>query len=134
MVYLPLTVVQPSHALLKLIVEVLIERVGGAASHLPDSAVKCELIALQPLTMSKDQSILHSPQSHGQLGIDLGPLVIDSSSSVHGEWLVVVGRTTRIRRRRAGGADDTTDAIRAVACIRFVRLRLAVWRLVHDEG
>ena len=36
-----------------------------------------------------------------------------------GAWLV--GLTTRIRRRRAGGVDDTTDAIRAVACIRFVR-------------
>ena len=31
------------------------------------------------------------------------------------------GRTLRIRRRRAGSVDDTTDAIRAVACIRFVR-------------
>ena len=29
--------------------------------------------------------------------------------------------TSRIRRRRAGGVEDTTDAIRAVACIRFVR-------------
>jgi hypothetical protein len=34
-----------------------------------------------------------------------------------GGWL-----TPRIRRRRAGSVDDTTDAIRAVACIRFVRL------------
>lgn len=30
------------------------------------------------------------------------------------------GRTSRIRRRRRGSADDTTDAIRAVASIRFV--------------
>ena len=30
--------------------------------------------------------------------------------------------TLRIRRRRAGSLDDTTDAIRAVACIRFVML------------
>ncbi|MEQ1933337.1 MAG: hypothetical protein ABL962_05590 [Fimbriimonadaceae bacterium] len=37
-----------------------------------------------------------------------------------------VGRTIRIRRRRAGGVDDTTDAIRAVACIRFVRAVVAV--------
>jgi hypothetical protein len=29
--------------------------------------------------------------------------------------------TSRIRRRRAGSVDDTTDAIRAVACICFVR-------------
>ena len=29
--------------------------------------------------------------------------------------------TLRIRRRRAGSVDATTDAIRAVACIRFVR-------------
>jgi hypothetical protein len=40
-------------------------------------------------------------------------------------WLGNVGRTSRIRRRRAGSVDDTTDAIRAVACIRFVR------RLTH---
>ena len=33
-----------------------------------------------------------------------------------------IPRATRIRRRRAEGVDDTTDAIRAVACIRFVRL------------
>ena len=32
--------------------------------------------------------------------------------------------TFRIRRRRAGCVDDTTDAIRVVACIRFVRPRL----------
>ena len=38
----------------------------------------------------------------------------------------LVGRTTRIRRRRAGSVDDATDAIRAVACIRFVRPWLAV--------
>jgi len=36
---------------------------------------------------------------------------------------IVFGRTLRIRRRRAGSVDDTTDAIRAVACIRFVRRR-----------
>jgi hypothetical protein len=36
----------------------------------------------------------------------------------------LVGRTLRIRRRRAESVDDTTDAIRAVACIRFVRLWL----------
>jgi len=33
--------------------------------------------------------------------------------------------TSRIRRRRAQDVADTTDAIRAVACIRFVRLLLA---------
>jgi len=36
-------------------------------------------------------------------------------------------RTLRIRRRRAGSVDDTTDAIRAVACIRFVRPCCLVW-------
>ncbi len=36
-------------------------------------------------------------------------------------------RTSRIRRRRAGSVDGTTDAIRAVACIRFVRPRWAMW-------
>ena len=34
----------------------------------------------------------------------------------HFLWL-----TSRIRRRRAGSVDDTTDSLRAVACIRFVR-------------
>ena len=32
--------------------------------------------------------------------------------------------TSRIRRRRAQDVADTTDSLRAVACIRFVRLRL----------
>ena len=49
-------------------------------------------------------------------------------SSSRREWHVLlgdlrsllVGRTSRIMRRRAGGVDDTTDAIRAVAGIRFV--------------
>ena len=31
-------------------------------------------------------------------------------------------RTSRIRRRRAQEVADTTDSLRAVACIRFVRL------------
>ena len=35
-------------------------------------------------------------------------------------WHTIESLTLRIRRRRAGGVDDTTDAIRAVACIRFV--------------
>lgn len=35
--------------------------------------------------------------------------------------------TSRITRRPAGGVDDTTDAIRAVACIRFVRSLLWLW-------
>lgn len=42
-------------------------------------------------------------------------------------WRVEVGRTFRIRRWRAGRVDDTTDAIRAVACIRFSPL---VWPMV----
>ncbi len=41
-----------------------------------------------------------------------------------------LGRTSRIRRRRAGSVADTTDAIQAVACIRFVRLACA-GRVVH---
>jgi hypothetical protein len=55
--------------------------------------------------------------------------VFDSSKS----WRVVlfIGRATRIRRRRAGSVDDTTDAIRAVACIRFVRLWFCEW---HRKG
>ena len=35
---------------------------------------------------------------------------------------LLVGRTLRIRRRRAQDVADTTDSLRAVACIRFVRL------------
>jgi hypothetical protein len=31
------------------------------------------------------------------------------------------GRTSRIRRRRGVDVADTTDSLRAVACIRFVR-------------
>ncbi len=34
---------------------------------------------------------------------------------------VVYWRTLRIRRRRAQDVADTTDSLRAVACIRFVR-------------
>ena len=34
---------------------------------------------------------------------------------------LALGRTLRIRRRRAESVDDTTDSLRAVACIRFVR-------------
>ena len=35
--------------------------------------------------------------------------------------MLLVGRTTRIRRRRGVDVADTTDSLRAVACIRFVR-------------
>ena len=47
-----------------------------------------------------------------------------------------VGRTPRIRRRRAQDVADTTDSLRAVACIRFVRLWLAggVSAVFHDEA
>lgn len=39
---------------------------------------------------------------------------------------VAIWRTLRIKRRRAEGVDDTTDAIRAVSCIRFIiSLRLS---------
>lgn len=42
-----------------------------------------------------------------------------------GGWDIIVGGrlhiTTRIKRRRAGVGNDTTDAMRAVACIRFIR-------------
>ena len=41
-----------------------------------------------------------------------------------GQNALLVGRTPRIRRRRAQDAADTTDVIRAVAYIRFVRLLL----------
>ena len=34
--------------------------------------------------------------------------------------------TSRIRRRRAQDVADTTDSLRAVACIRFVRLGVFV--------
>ena len=40
------------------------------------------------------------------------------------------GLTSRIRRRRAGSVHDTTDAIRAVACIRFVALGLRLIRFM----
>lgn len=36
---------------------------------------------------------------------------------------LLLGRTTRIRRRRAEDVAETTDSLRAVACIRFVRRR-----------
>lgn len=36
---------------------------------------------------------------------------------------ILLGQTLRIRLRRAGGVDDKMDAVRAVACIRFVRSR-----------
>ncbi len=39
---------------------------------------------------------------------------------------LLVGRTLRIRRRRAQDVADTTDSLRAVACIRFVRPGLSV--------
>jgi len=51
----------------------------------------------------------------------------DTMLSHHVEWLpqhaskLAKSIATRIRRRRAGSVDDTTDAMRAVACIRFVR-------------
>jgi hypothetical protein len=38
-----------------------------------------------------------------------------------------LGRTSRIRRRRAQDVADTTDSLRAVACIRFVRPWLWSW-------
>ncbi len=38
--------------------------------------------------------------------------------------IALVGRTIRIRRRRAQDVADTTDCLRAVACIRFVRCSL----------
>ena len=41
--------------------------------------------------------------------------------------IALVGRTSRIRRRRAQDVADTTDSLRAVACIRFVRPWLVVW-------
>ena len=43
-----------------------------------------------------------------------------------GRVTLLVGRTSRIRRRRAQDVADTTDSLRAVACIRFVRLVLVV--------
>ena len=52
-----------------------------------------------------------------------------SATKRHG--IIEVGRTSRIRRRRAQDVADTTDAIRAVACIRFVRLG---WWLVLSSG
>jgi hypothetical protein len=36
-------------------------------------------------------------------------------------WTPFLSRTSRIRRRRAQDVADTTDSLRAVACIRFVR-------------
>jgi hypothetical protein len=54
-------------------------------------------------------------------------------------WLVfmrvtfAVRLTSRIRRRRAGGVADTTDSLRAVACIRFVRRWLVVVVVVHGS-
>ena len=44
----------------------------------------------------------------------------------------VLGRTSRIRRRRAQDVADTTDSLQAVACIRFVRPWLVV--IVHSLG
>ncbi len=39
---------------------------------------------------------------------------------------LVLGRTLRIRRRRAQDVADTTDSLRALACIRFVRTWVGV--------
>jgi hypothetical protein len=43
-------------------------------------------------------------------------------------WRCEVGRTSRIRRRRAEDVADSTGSLRAVACIRFVRPWCHVWR------
>ena len=44
--------------------------------------------------------------------------------------LLCSGRTPRIRRRRAQDVADTTDSLRAVACIRFVRPNFSVWEVL----
>ncbi len=44
------------------------------------------------------------------------------------------GLTLRIRRRRAQDVADTTDSLRAVACIRFVRPWLVVDLLCDGHG
>jgi hypothetical protein len=47
-----------------------------------------------------------------------------ASRSSNGSYFMamnlVLGLTSQIRQRRIGRVDDTTDAIRAVACIRFL--------------
>ena len=62
--------------------------------------------------------------------IDQKPRQTSSQPSPPAIWMVRVPihtlymwLTPRVRRWRAGRVDDTTDAIRAVACIRFVRPR-----------
>jgi len=53
------------------------------------------------------------------------PLVL-SRQEAYGEEVVFrssfLSRTTRIKRRLAQDVADTTDSLRAVACIRFIRL------------
>ena len=44
-----------------------------------------------------------------------------------------LGRTSRIRRRRAQDVADTTNSHRAVACIRFVRRCVALWISWHGR-
>lgn len=44
-------------------------------------------------------------------------------------------RTIRIQREHAGSVDDTTDAILAVTCLRFLRLLLWIHALqLHGLG
>jgi hypothetical protein len=48
-------------------------------------------------------------------------VVLESGVNAGHDFVSFSCRTARIRRRRTEGVTDKTDAIRAVACIRFVR-------------
>ena len=50
------------------------------------------------------------------------------------EAIFILGRTLRIRGRRAGSVDDTTDAMRSVACICFVRLLVGEGGVVMEKS
>jgi hypothetical protein len=80
-------------------------------------------------------SRVNSPKSGSVSLVNVG---IATESSLNTRWTrprrlietVVaywLGRTLRIRRRRAEDVADTTDSLRAVACIRFVRPAFGVW-------
>ena len=63
----------------------------------------------------------HAPERiRGEPVVELVPPVDNAMVGVEKHTCVLSRLTRRIRRRRAGSVDDTTDAIRAVACIGFV--------------